>query len=500
MAVLPLMAEIPAESDRSPRPLLVRTLSTEQIRRLASVHISTGRGLMADAPRDLIRRIADVFAVKVVLVAKQADRWTILTEAPLEPTFDITTLEHCVELESLAARDSVDVVAFRRDDRAWTLVGLTHRAGLAAVLVLEDDWTAGSSAALMQLAANLLFAERTFTLATDARVRLASHKLARRLARTRGTAQIGKIIVTAIGRTLGVRTVSLAVPDPYDKTLRIVATHGYPLELVSGARISVGEGVLGRVYETRTPLRVPDITVGSQGVRRTRYGSTSAMVLPIVAGAQVLGILSVTDRHDTRPFTAEDMSRLRTLAAPVALALQRERAALSAEAFAHAASVDAASGLFNRRHLTARLEEELQRARRHNTDLALIMLDIDDFKAINDRFGHLVGDAVLRDTAEIIRSSVRVFDVCARYGGEEFAILMPGAGTQVAVNTAERIRARMAQHRAPQVEDQQITISVGVASIRRDMSGQDLIAAADRALYMAKRQGKNQVHTMPDAD
>ena len=493
------MVEIPAEPDRSSRPLLGRTLSAEQIRRLASVHIPTGRGLTADAPRDLIRRIADVFAVDVALVAKEADRWTILTEAPLESTFDMTTLEDCPELESLAARDAVDVVAVRRGDRAWTLVGLTHRAGLAAVLVLEDDWT-GSSAALMQLAANLLFVERTFTLATDARVRLASHKLARRLARTRGTAQIGKIIVTAIGRTLGVRTVSLAVPDAYDKTLRIVATHGYPLDLVSGARISAGEGVLGRVYETRTPLRVLDITVATQGVRRTRYGSNSAMVLPIVVGAQVLGILSVTDRHDNRPFTAEDMSRLRTLAAPVALVLQRERAALSAEAFAHAASVDAASGLFNRRHLAARLEEELQRAGRHNTDLALIMIDIDDFKAINDRFGHLVGDAVLRDTAEIIRSSVRVFDVCARYGGEEFAILMPGAGTQVAVNTAERIRAHMAQHRAPDVEDQQITISAGVASIRRDMSGRDLIAVADRALYMAKRLGKNQVHTMPDAD
>jgi diguanylate cyclase (GGDEF)-like protein len=132
-------------------------------------------------------------------------------------------------------------------------------------------------------------------------------------------------------------------------------------------------------------------------------------------------------------------------------------------------------------------------------DLALVMLDLDDFKSINDQFGHLAGDMMLREIAEILHRSVRRFDVCARYGGEEFAILMPGAPSEMASATAERIRMRIAEHRSAQAGGHQITISVGVASAWSGVSGWELLAAADRALYIAKRAGKNRVHTRPDA-
>jgi diguanylate cyclase (GGDEF)-like protein len=193
------------------------------------------------------------------------------------------------------------------------------------------------------------------------------------------------------------------------------------------------------------------------------------------------------------------MSRLRSFAGPLALVLQRERASLSAETFARAAAVDPVSSLFNRRHFETRLEEEVQRASRHRTDLALVMLDLDDFKGINDRFGHLAGDVMLREIAEILHRSVRRFDVCARYGGEEFAILMPGASSEMAATTAERIRARIAEHRSAHAGEPQITISVGVASAWSGVSGWELLAAADHALYVAKHAGKNRVYTWSDA-
>src|SRR5262249_14066968 len=246
------------------------------------------------------------------------------------------------------------------------------------------------------------------------RARLSSHKLARRLSRTRGIAEIGDVAVTTIARGLGVQTVSLAIPDQQDKALQIVATHGYPVELVRGLRIGAGEGVLGRVYESRTAMRLSDIGTATQGRRRPRYGSRSGMGLPMVVRSQLLGIVSVTGRHDNGEFTADDMSRLRSFAGPLALALQREQASLEAETFARAAAVDPVSSLFNRRHFEARLEEEVQRASRHNTDLALVMLDLDDFKSVNDRFGHLVGDMMLREIAEIVPRSGRRFDVWPR--------------------------------------------------------------------------------------
>src|SRR5262249_3254383 len=158
---------------------------------------------------------------------------------------------------------------------------------------------------------------------------------------------------------------------------------------------------------------------------------------------EVLGIVAVTDRVDDAPFTHANVSALRALAAPAALALERERALRSAEAYAHTAAIDPVSGVFNRRYFHVRLEEELQRSRRHDIPVALLMIDIDDFKAINDSFGHLAGDTVLKDVAENLRRSIRMFDVCARFGGEEFAIIMPGSGSDSAQQIAERIRARI---------------------------------------------------------
>jgi diguanylate cyclase (GGDEF)-like protein len=121
------------------------------------------------------------------------------------------------------------------------------------------------------------------------------------------------------------------------------------------------------------------------------------------------------------------------------------------------------------------------------------MIDMDDFKSINDSFGHLAGDSVIRDVAEILRRSVRVFDVCARFGGEEFAIIMPGSVVESASLVAERIRERIEQYRPsdPSLASLRLTASIGLAVSMANISGRELIARADHALYLAKRDGKN---------
>jgi diguanylate cyclase (GGDEF)-like protein len=129
------------------------------------------------------------------------------------------------------------------------------------------------------------------------------------------------------------------------------------------------------------------------------------------------------------------------------------------------------------------------------------MIDIDDFKGINDSYGHLAGDVVLKDVAEILKHSIRVFDVCARFGGEEFAIIMPGSSAENAGTIAERIRQRIEAYRSTDraLAMLRVTVSVGLAVSSTVMSTRELIARADQALYAAKRAGKNCVRTLgPD--
>jgi diguanylate cyclase (GGDEF)-like protein len=249
------------------------------------------------------------------------------------------------------------------------------------------------------------------------------------------------------------------------------------------------------VYRDAVPLRVPDVTAYLGTRRRSRYRTNSFVALPITAGSDVLGVVCVTDRVDDLAFTRDDLSRFRALAAPAALALARERIRADAESHAHAAIIDPVSGLFNRRYFQVRLEEELQRARRHKMPVALLMADIDDFKRINDRFGHLVGDTVIGDVADILRRSVRLFDVCTRFGGEEFAIVMPGTGAESAATIAERVRRRIEEYRpgAGELAALRVTVSVGLAVSSANISARDLVEQADAALYLAKEAGKNQV-------
>jgi diguanylate cyclase (GGDEF)-like protein len=335
-----------------------------------------------------------------------------------------------------------------------------------------------------------------------ARARRASHRLAGRLGRVQGETPVCEAIIAELARAVDARIAAIAVPDDM-RRLSIKATHGYPLLLVEHLRFEPGVGVLGRVYQNGTTLCVAEASGLPAGTRkRPRYRTESFVAVPIRSAHEVLAVACVADRADDLPFTREDVAVLQALCAPAALALERERAVLRAEVYAHAAAIDPVSGLFNRRYFEVRLEEELQRSRRHAMPLSLAMLDLDDFKLINDSFGHLVGDAMIRETAEILRRAVRMFDVCTRFGGEEFAIIMPGSGADSAAVVAERIRDRIAAFRSPEQKLGALSLSasVGIAALGDQMTARGLIERADQALYQAKRAGKNRVHVLTARD
>jgi diguanylate cyclase (GGDEF)-like protein len=160
---------------------------------------------------------------------------------------------------------------------------------------------------------------------------------------------------------------------------------------------------------------------------------------------------------------------------------------------ARQASTDGLTELANRREFEESLANEISRAERFGGNLALILADLDNFKQVNDRFGHQAGDEVLRSFAEILRETVRDIDVAARYGGEEFAILLPQTDIAGAEALAERLREAVESRPMAEVQDSpvMVTSSFGVSSFPEAGTGPGLFAAADEALYRAKRAGKN---------
>jgi diguanylate cyclase (GGDEF)-like protein len=159
----------------------------------------------------------------------------------------------------------------------------------------------------------------------------------------------------------------------------------------------------------------------------------------------------------------------------------------------HAASqTDPLTELPNRRHMIERLEAELCRVSRNGGGFALIMLDIDHFKEVNDVFGHAAGDFVLVETADLLRRNLRGHDLCARWGGEEFLILLPDADQVQAETVAEKLRQLIAHHPfAHQDHRISVTLSLGIAAYHPGHTADVCIQAADDALYIAKRAGRN---------
>jgi diguanylate cyclase (GGDEF)-like protein len=160
---------------------------------------------------------------------------------------------------------------------------------------------------------------------------------------------------------------------------------------------------------------------------------------------------------------------------------------------------DPLTGLYNRRHMEASLAREVLRAKRHSTSVAIIMLDIDHFKPLNDTYGHEAGDVILRELAALVRQSIRGEDIACRYGGEEFLLILPDASLEIAAKRAEELRLRGSDLQVVcQSKILTITISLGVAAF--PIHGPDIkdtVKAADTALYQAKKEGRNQVVVAP---
>jgi diguanylate cyclase (GGDEF)-like protein len=258
------------------------------------------------------------------------------------------------------------------------------------------------------------------------------------------------------------------------------------------ARLTVGrdEGATGWVVREQAALVIDELARAEVDVGASAAaGMQSWLGVPIFLYGGCEGVLSIQSRR-AGAFDDEQRRLLESIALQVAAALQNAH-------LYEMAMVDGLTGLFVRRYFDARLDEEIERARRYGADFSMVMMDVDDFKALNDTHGHQVGDRVLRAIAAIVRANMRGVDTAARYGGEELALILPRTGLVSAYNQAERIRAAIAEHRLALDDGTVIgvTASFGIAGFPE--SGADaahaLVKRADRALYRAKQTGKNRV-------
>jgi diguanylate cyclase (GGDEF)-like protein len=275
--------------------------------------------------------------------------------------------------------------------------------------------------------------------------------------------------------------------------LHLGAQLGFPDD-ANVREMPITSGVIGRTVRTRQTQFVRNVNADPDFLRMS-YEVKSEIAVPLLKNEIVLGVLNV-ESQELGSLDENDVDLLNALAGSIAVAIDNAR--LHAEVKIMAMT-DVVSGLANRRAFDETLQAEMIRAIRYSQPISLIILDLDSFKAYNDKWGHPAGDVRLKEIADLLRLNVRDPDVAARYGGEEFAVILPNTPKSGAIRLAERLRSA-AEACSPDKNDAHspiagYTISLGVATFPDDATTiQGLLLAADNAELAAKRLGKNRVH------
>ena len=347
---------------------------------LASTAANVARATGLEAAYQIVCQ--DIF--KQLLAASSVlewtgDRWTPHTdESPESSLGDFAARRH------LIPAGAMDFGVHRGPLGTVTIVPLSGAEAPIVVLAIEGDWSdlrepLSDGAALLSLALQVV-RERA-TKHEAARLLVDGYAMIRRLSRLGSVEAVAGSVVRHVADLLGAERVSLALYREDDASLTIVATEGFPLTSVEGVRILPGEWVVGHVFASRRPVIVPDVRLlPSLRATSARYRTFSFAAVPMLAGSEAVGVITVTDKRGNAPFTRQDELVLRTLSAAAAVALVAARSGDEVTRLAYAATIDTLTGLLNRPGFDARLHQEVERTRREAGNLAVLMADVDDFK------------------------------------------------------------------------------------------------------------------------
>jgi diguanylate cyclase (GGDEF)-like protein len=318
---------------------------------------------------------------------------------------------------------------------------------------------------------------------------------------------------------------SILLDDPRNKrsvrvqnTLTFLAAFGDKAEAIVGQTIPSDHGIAGHVYQTGhayfTSNVVTDNIFDPRIDRATEYRTCSLIAIPIRIGTEVCGVLELLNREGDANYTVHDRNLLEIFAGYISIAIQN---VLDGKLAYEYAKRDNLTGLFNDRFLHSALEHAIAESRKAGDDLALLFLDLDYFKRVNDTHGHLAGSQVLREVGHLLRHRIPDPEaIVARYGGDEFVVAFPQTGREKALEIAESLRVQLAQtefcRRPGEIQPAPLhltglTWSIGVATLRHSIPVElDLAATkslllrqADTAMYRAKEEGRNRISEAPAA-
>jgi two-component system cell cycle response regulator len=451
------------------------------------VPVSNGRDLM----RRLVEERPDLLMLDIMMPKvdglqllqqiKRDDRWRDL---PVLMLSSMTPEEGTVRSLGLGASDFI-AKPFRVKELT-ARIDAHLRTGMALRQARREAQARASEAATRAEMVDLLH-EVTDALAPEE----IYHILTRRVARVLKISRCSMVLARK-GDVVG--TVVMAAENPMLRNLEIRLDR-YP--------------EIRQALETNQPILVPDVHTDPLYTDVRRYwdeqgihvSTRSVIAVPFGLREEQSGVFFLRTLGDEPPLTTVDLEFASKVVQTAISAIEKAYALQVAESdkvrYQWLATTDALTGCLNRRALFERLQQEFERLRRYDFELTLLMIDLDRFKDVNDRFGHLVGDRVLQQLGDLLRRQVRSVDAVARYGGEEFAVVLPETDEQGGVIFAERIRQAVAAHDfADTGEPLRLTVSVGVAHTSRDVDTPErLIDVADRALYRAKNEGRNLVRT-----
>jgi diguanylate cyclase (GGDEF)-like protein len=285
------------------------------------------------------------------------------------------------------------------------------------------------------------------------------------------------------------RAGSIALYRADSRTLQIHAHRGFSKNFISNREWKVRPGGLtDRILKSKGITVINDTTNKSffSNAVAVEEGIKSLVCVPLLHQHEVVGILYVDD-FTARKFSKANLKELEIIASFASIAIHHARTHSHVK---QQAITDSLTGLFNRRCFEDILSRELQRAERHNREFSLALVDVDDFKQFNDRYGHQAGDEALAALGEAIRKSIRSTDLAARYGGDEIVIILPETRLEKAYNLfAKRVKREIEKEfRRVSLGRFILTVTIGISSYPEDgMNARDLVLAADKALLAAKK-------------
>jgi diguanylate cyclase (GGDEF)-like protein len=308
--------------------------------------------------------------------------------------------------------------------------------------------------------------------------------------------RIATICVRKIPKLLGARLASLYVLDESNDMLHLQkCNHPYLINKIVSLNQNPPSAMVLAARSSKL-IHINDIESHTEpAIRKSQrpfsdnYGTKNCIIVPLLCQDKVVGVLNLSDKPVAQGFTREDIALVELLGQLVGASIGN--IALF-ERIQHQARTDGLTGLVNHRTFYEVLEKELWRSKRYGEQISLIMVDVDNLKQINDKFGHRAGDKAIKEVSNRIQQSIRQIDTAARYGGDEFAIILPNTSLTDAAVVAERmVNVVAGSHIEWRKDTIPISISVGLGQYDAEDSPDDIASRTDKALYAAKQAGKN---------